>query len=92
MSRREALGVYRVLLRAQRKCFYKDLDMQTSAILAIKEKFREPLIDDATEESRLRSIQDRISEARDAAEFLLSNIVQTQKNPDSPKTHSIFSS
>jgi hypothetical protein len=67
----------RRLLRAQKKAFANDAPMQATAVAAIREQFAAGAgVTDGSEAARL------IGEAREAAEFLETNVVQNTLNED----------
>jgi complex III assembly factor LYRM7 len=67
------LGVYRLLLKTQRRVFGEDLPM----VKAMKEKTKEIFIQNRTETDATK-IQGLIKEAVDLADFLKSRVVQAQ--------------
>ncbi|CAA7398425.1 unnamed protein product [Spirodela intermedia] len=72
---REVLSAYRTLLRATRKTFAEDTLMLTQSAMEVRKKFEENR--EVSSEAELRRLVD---EAREAAQFISTMIVQAKLN------------
>lgn len=101
-QRAKTIGAFKYLMRSQKVAFSNHFTMQRSASQEIRKNFRQPLVSASEQksfqelnreqqQSRLEYLfESRLRQAKEAGDFLLSSIIQSEADETVPGRQSLF--